>query len=249
MTQCIRLLSQAPFTPTTYESSPPSTSPNPSLRSPDITDPFSGSPLTYTTNGIDTFPTPSAYLCRRHSWIHIFPEGKVHQHPDKTMRYFKWGVARLILEAEPLPQIVPMWIDGFSEVMHETRQTPRWVPRAGKTVKVVFGEEVDGERVFGDLRRKWKNLRQTVGAAAEEEEDVGAIGVLTAEYLKTSPEAVQLRIECTRRIRREVLKLRRKLGLPDEDPKVELAETWVKEGSSMKKREGLMEDGSFVKDT
>lgn len=71
-----------------------------------------------------------------------------------------------------------------------------------------------------------------------------AMGELTDE-LKYSPEAVEIRKEVTRRMRQEVLKVRRGLGLPDEDPKAGLVETWIEEG---RKREGRMDDGSWVKD-
>ncbi|KAJ9639507.1 Lyso-phosphatidylcholine acyltransferase [Coniosporium tulheliwenetii] len=122
------------------------------------TDPFSGAHLTYTTNTEDCFPAPAAFANRRHAWLHIFPEGKVHQKRDKTMRYFKWGVSRLILESEPVPEMVPIWIEGFDTVMHESRTFPRFVPRVGKEISVSFGEAVDMERRFGDLRERWRRL-------------------------------------------------------------------------------------------
>ncbi|KAI9815179.1 MAG: hypothetical protein M1826_002093 [Phylliscum demangeonii] len=222
------------------------------LLCPDLVDPFSGPHLTYTTNGTDSFPAPSAYLSRRHSWIHIFPEGKVHQHPDKAMRYFKWGVARLILEADPIPRVVPMWIEGVNEVMDEARSAPRWVPRLGKRIRVVFGQEIDCNEVFGDLRRRWKELRsqEGVGNDSSQAEDgretatVMEVGILS-HRLKYGDEAVELRIECTKRIREQVLRVRRSMGWPDDDPKSGLADTWRLEGS---KQEGLMKDGSRVRD-
>ena len=70
-----------------------------------------------------------------------------------------------------------------------------------------------------------------------------------AERLKNSAEAVHLRSECTMRVREEVLKLRRARGWPDEDPKARLVDTWKAEGKGGMKREGKMEDGSWVKDT
>ncbi|KAI9813940.1 MAG: hypothetical protein M1832_006025 [Thelocarpon impressellum] len=236
MTQCIRLLScrrDALFAP------PRLTSASPSISCPDVADPFSAPYLTYTTDGVDIFPAPSAYPSRRHSWVHIFPEGKVHQHARKTMRYFKWGVARLILEAEPLPQIIPIWIEGADEVMPEARTAPRFVPRPGKHIQIVFGDEVDAEAVFGDLRRRWRKLHA---------DEVGAndlqMGELT-ERLKHGEEAVSLREECTRRVRQQVLKVRRGMGLPDEDPKAGLVETYRQEGAG---RQGEMADGSWVKE-
>lgn len=196
------------------------------------------------------------------------------------MRYFKWGVARLILEAEPMPDVVPMFIDGTCDVMHEDRTWPRFVPRAGKDVKVVFGDKVNMEATFGDLRTRWKALvrrefekreaeikeveaqieRETRlsekaiasdrqagrhgivaarGASAlplgsRKKPDVLRIGELTEE-LKYSKEAEAIRSEVALRMRKEVLKLRKGLGYPDEDPKLGLAETWAKDPKLTKK--------------
>ncbi|KAH8595026.1 hypothetical protein B0O99DRAFT_624199 [Bisporella sp. PMI_857] len=242
MTQAIRLLSSQPYSknPKDFSIQHPSLSPS----SPDIIDPFSSSTLTYTTTGHDMFPAPSAYLSRRHSWVHIFPEGRVHQHPLKTMRYFKWGVSRLILESEPLPDIVPIFIDGNQEVMHENREFPRFLPRAGKRIRIAFGETVDGERIFGDLRERWQRLvkLQKDALAKKGLPTEWELGELT-DGLKYGTEAVALRNEVTHRIRQEVLKVRRSLGYPDEDPKQGIAETWIEEGP---KRNGKMKDGSWI---
>ena len=128
--------------------------------------------------------------------------------------------------------------------MHENRGAPRWVPRIGKQCGVWFGENVGGETdgAFQELRQKWRELvednKQKGGGDLE-------VGVLNDE-LKNGPEAVALRKECTRQMRREVLNVRRLRGLPDEDPKEGLVETWREEGG---KREGRMDDGSLVNDT
>ncbi len=239
MTQAIRLLSQGPSAALSSHA-PSSLDQDASMR--DITDPFSSAELVYTTNRIDRFPAPSAYQSRRHAWIHVFPEGKIHQKGDMTMRYFKWGVARLILESDPCPDVVPMWIEGFEQVMHEARTWPRFVPRVAKDIRVTFGDRVDVDSVFGDLRARWKELYM-----AELEKIPGKslqVGTLT-DALKYGDEAVELRKSCTLRLRDEVLKLRRQRGYPDEDPKARLVETWREEGP---KSEGRMEDGSWVKD-
>ena len=111
-----------------------------------------------------------------------------------------------------------------------------------------FGDNVGGDQgVFTELRSKWQELvKEELGRrkARDGEADAEQMGVLSEE-LKYGKEAVELRIECTRKIRGEVLKLRRKRGLPDEDPKEGLVETWRREGE---KREGEMRDGSWVKD-
>ena len=74
------------------------------------------------------------------------------------------------------------------------------------------------------------------------------IGELQDEHLKYGPEAEQLRIDVTMAVRNEVLKVRRSCGLPDEDPKRGLAETYRKEGTHSK-RQDEMEDRSIIRDT
>lgn len=255
MTQVIRLLSDphatSPPPPQDETTSPPSPSSLPP------TDPFSASELTYTTTGTDSFPAPSFYPSRRHSWIHVFPEGKIHQHPDKIMRYFKWGVARMILESEPCPDVLAMWIDGPQEVMANERTFPRGLPRVGKVVGVTFGERVDVEKVFGGFRERWRELvgRVEGGRALRGGEEGLAgegdlnerLGELRDHELRYGAEAVQLRKDVTLAVRNEVLKVRRSTGLPDEDPKCSLVETWREEGS-LDKVEGKMRDGSVVQD-
>lgn len=212
----------------------------------DPIDPFAGAALTYNVprsgEKDEVWPSPSAYATRRHAWLHVYPEGRTHQRTDATMRYFKWGVARLILEAEPCPDVVPMWIEGFEHVMHESRTFPRFVPRAGKRLGVTFGERVDVEAVFGDLRRRWRRIVEE-----EEEKEGGAragrLGSVREGRLRDGEEVRRLREECTLRVREEVLKVRRSRGLPDEDPKVSKWETWKAEGG---KSEGKMDDGSLV---
>lgn len=146
-----------------------------------------------------------------------------------------------------MPDIVPIFIDGNQEIMHESRTFPRFLPRGGRNIRVKFGEALDGEKVFGDLRERWQRLvrlqKQALRKKGLSEELV--MGELT-DGLKYGDEATAIRIEVTKRVRFEVLKLRRSLGLPDEDPKLSLVETWLEEGG---KGEGRREDGSWVGDT
>jgi monolysocardiolipin acyltransferase len=155
----------------------------------------------------------------------------------------------MILESEPLPDIIPIFIDGTQHVMHESRTFPRFIPRAGKKIKVVFGDSVDGEKVFGDLRLRWKALVEMQREALEKKglDTTMEMGVLT-EGLKYNPEVVALRLETTRRMRNEVVKLRKSLGYDEEDPKNGLVETWIEEGKTGA-REGHMKDDSWTKDT
>lgn len=245
VTQAIRLLSAGPFPRAhNHELTTDTPKARKGLSKPDLADPFSSGSLTYTTNGDDVFPAPSAYLNRRHAWVHIFPEGKIHQAPNLNMTYFRWGVSRLILESEPCPDVVPMWIEGTEQVMNEAREFPRFVPRIwGKTISITYGAALDTEKVFGDLRSRWKKLY-----ASEMKLHADGVpldmGILT-ENLKYGKEAVEIRKECTMRVRKEVLKLRKERGRSDEDPKWSMVETHRLEGGRV---EGRMDDGSIVKD-
>jgi monolysocardiolipin acyltransferase len=254
MTQVIRLLSDPHATSSTPDDFSPlksTSSPSPSSLPP--SDPFSASELTYTTNGLDSFPAPSFYPSRRHSWIHVFPEGKIHQHPDKIMRYFKWGVARMILESEPCPDVLAMWIDGPQEVMANERTFPRPLPRPGKDVSITFGEKMDVEKVFGPFRSRWRELvskaeqKRLRSGDSRQISEVSMsnqqLGEVHDHELRYGAEAEQLR----KVVREEVLRIRRLTGLPDEDPKCSLVETWREEGS-LQKTEGRMKDGSVVED-
>ncbi|KAI1648556.1 uncharacterized protein F4817DRAFT_334321 [Daldinia loculata] len=210
--QAIRLLSSSPFTTPT---------PAPLEESHDILDPFTSGGMTFTTTGTDQYVAPSIYSQNRHSWVHVFPEACVHQHPKMFLRYFKWGISRMILESEPMPDVLPMFIDGPQRVMPEDRGWPRFLPRFPVKFRVAFGELLDTEKKFGDLRARWQEL-------VRKEKRGLAMGELTDE-LKYGKEAVNLRIEVARRVREEVAKVRRNMGYPEEEPRFELAETWAQE--------------------
>ncbi|KAL2856187.1 hypothetical protein BJX68DRAFT_253389 [Aspergillus pseudodeflectus] len=240
VTQAIRLLSKGPFAPEPHLALPERQSW--SLQNVCV-DPFSDLPTAYTTDGHDSHLAPSAFACNSYSWVHIFPEGKIHQAPSKTMRYFKWGVARLILEASECPDVVPIWLEGFDHVMHESREFPRFLPRPGKEVSVTFGQKVDTDAVFGEYRSRWEKLKAKAEKAAPETRDL-PLGALNDELLYGA-EAVELRKEVTKKVRDLVLEVRRSRGLSDEDPKAGLVETWMEEGP---KREGKMADESWVRD-
>lgn len=48
-------------------------------------------------------------------WVNIYPEGRVNQpknNPLGGLRRFKWGVGRIVMDAEEMPDIVPIWISG-----------------------------------------------------------------------------------------------------------------------------------------
>lgn len=123
-----------------------------------------------------------------------------------------------------MPDVLPMFMDGTQHMMPEDRTFPRFIPRINKTLRISFGELVDTERTFGDLRQKWRDLVQRETKDGQQL----AMGELNHE-LKYGKEAIDLRIEVARRIRDEVEKLRVKAGYPEDDPKFGLAQTWAQE--------------------
>ena len=103
--------------------------------------------------------------------------------------------------------------------MPEDRTFPRFLPRIRKRICVVFGEEVDVREVFGDQIDRWNEIKHRVRGRPGKGGDPQAWR-----------EAVGIRIEVARRVREEVLKVRKGLGYPDEDEALGRAETWARSG-------------------
>ncbi|KAJ9102349.1 hypothetical protein QFC21_002749 [Naganishia friedmannii] len=97
-------------------------------------------------------------------WIHIFPEGKVNQpnlHPPGGMRRFKWGLSRMLMDAEEMPEVIPIWLSGFDDVMPDTRKYLRFLPRPGKSVSITIGQPITSKIL--PLVEGWKQLAQNSG--------------------------------------------------------------------------------------
>ncbi|ROT38850.1 tafazzin [Sodiomyces alkalinus F11] len=194
--------------------------------------------LTFATDAGDVYPSPSGFRLRN-AWIHVFPEACVHQHPMLVLRYFKWGVSRLILESNPAPLLVPMFIDGIQHIMHEHRRSPRWLPRIGQKVHVVFGDALDTGHVFGRQRAIWRRLIEEQAGQARPLVDHSY-----PEQLKYGSEAIQLRIEVAETVRSAVAGLRGASGYPPDDPTFALARTWQREPPQRRFKSPV--DGSIV---
>lgn len=104
----------------------------------------------------------SVDLLERGGWVHIFPEGYVNMSRQARVRRFKWGIARMLLEAgsrspaavaprakaqveqqQLRPLIIPIWISGLDAMMPEPRGIPRWLPRPGANVTITIGAPVN----------------------------------------------------------------------------------------------------------
>lgn len=144
------------------------------------------------------------------------------------MRYYKWGVSRFLLEPSVQPIMVPMFMTGFSDIMHESRGFPRFIPRVGKRITLHIGDVVPNS-TFSGLRRDWQKLMSQHPGE---------------EWLKSEAEAVELRVEVTRRVREEIVKLRRKVGFPEEEKSAAKVETY----RSPQMGKGRLVDGTWEKD-
>ncbi|PHH52250.1 Lysophosphatidylcholine acyltransferase [Ceratocystis fimbriata CBS 114723] len=170
----------------------------------------------YSTDGVDIHNSPAFFRSNRNVWLHIFPEGCITQSPMTTMRYFKWGVARFILEAQPTPDVIPMFINGTQDIMPEDRE-PRWLPKWGVDVNIAFGTPLDVDAVFGDLIAKWRALEQRHRQ-----------GKVKGD-LQASQEAQNLRLLTVERMWEQVNKVKTEQGYPITPSEQKLASTFAGE--------------------
>ncbi|KAI5460063.1 hypothetical protein BGZ63DRAFT_389418 [Mariannaea sp. PMI_226] len=185
----------------------------------------------FTTDGSDSFKSPAAFAGNRNAWVHIFPEACCHQSTENGLRYFKWGVSRLILESDPAPEFVPMFVHGTQNIMPEDRGFPRFLPRIGNKVRVVIGEPTDVDKMFGEQRAEWRRLVAKAGG--------------DPETLRHGNEAVALRVSVAKKVRDEIEKLRESIGFAaEQDDSAALAQTWANEPAIKKFKSPV--DGSLV---
>ncbi|KAI9731549.1 MAG: hypothetical protein M1834_004669, partial [Cirrosporium novae-zelandiae] len=204
MTEAIRLLSKGPFP--AYNFPPPTLKDNESGLVSEKMGSMStvGDPRRYDYPPLPNHPT--TYAQNSCAWLHAFPEGRVHQpstigpspdspssQNDYSLLPLKWGVSRLLLETSPRPPLlVPMFIEGFDGIMCEDRPFPRFLPRIGKRLIVIFGEAVDVERDerWKELRERWRKLEKKVKNGVEKEKSVdgGWFWTKAEESRDNSPE-------------------------------------------------------------
>lgn len=85
-------------------------------------------------------------------WLHIYPEGKINL--DKEFIRLKWGVARLIADAQITPVLLPIWHYDFDTVL------PNKEPyrlHTNKRVTIACGKPM----YFDDLVRKLKEEKKS----------------------------------------------------------------------------------------
>jgi Acyltransferase len=121
----------------------------------------------------------TAFLVSRldaREWVHVFPEARVWQEfgtpprdeqgrwcsptnrcsaPGSKVGPFKWGVGKLVANAEVTPVVVPIFHLGMQELLPQTEENEviSWVPRVGGNVTVVVGDPVPVQDLVDNYHR------------------------------------------------------------------------------------------------
>ncbi|EMG47101.1 TAZ1 Tafazzin [Candida maltosa Xu316] len=157
------------------------------------------------------------FIRSKTSWFHVFPEGFVLQLQEphhNSMRYFKWGISRLILESTRTPVVVPLFSFGFEKVAPEDsaeKGIQRWLPaNYGAEIHVCVGDPIE-DQVLENYRAKWRTL---VAKKIDKNHPTDL-----SEELKTGKEAQTLRSNLAAYLREQVLAIREQTGLFDPEDK------------------------------
>ncbi|GCE97181.1 lyso-phosphatidylcholine acyltransferase [Zygosaccharomyces mellis] len=161
----------------------------------------------------------------RPAWMHVYPEGFVLQlHPpfNNSMRYFKWGVSRMILESTVAPIIVPIFTTGFEKIAsEETAGTmiKRYLPtNFGAEINVTVGDPIELS-IIESYRQKWQKL-------VEKYHDPEHPTDLSPELIG-GKEAQSLRSAVAAELRKHIAKIRHEeRNFPQEDPRFESPSWW-----------------------
>lgn len=126
------------------------------------------------------------------------------------------------------PIIVPLFIEGFDKIMHESRTFPRFLPRIGKQVRCTYGAPIDEAKVQPHIDA-WNALRKTSlegqghgknKCSHDDDDDAAA----AADAWLDGAEAQKIRRDLTKVIRDAVAALRIEAGYPAEHPDAHRAE-------------------------
>lgn len=159
------------------------------------------------------------------SWFHIFPEGFVLQLESphsNSMRYFHWGVSRMVLEATKAPIILPIFSTGFEKIAPESAaESPieRFLPRNFRhDINVIFGEPIN-DQIIDNFRAEWRKL---VNKYYNPERPFDL-----SEKLKYGEEAQELRSRVAATLREAVTDIRHNLAkFPLEDERFKDPKFW-----------------------
>ncbi|KAG8991967.1 hypothetical protein FRB90_001147 [Tulasnella sp. 427] len=69
----------------------------------------------------------------------------------------------MMLRAKVPPKVIPVYLEGFDDVMPENRGFPKFLPRLGSKIRVTFGDPSGITRDAGSIIQEWKSKSQTSG--------------------------------------------------------------------------------------
>ena len=163
------------------------------------------------------------------SWVHVYPEGFVLQlHPpfQNSMRYFKWGITRMILEATRPPIVLPIFTTGFENILPEdgdegtnAQETgfQRFRRTIGTKINVSFGKPLD-DALVDAYRAEWESLVSKYSSPGDTDLN---------DTLKYGAEAQDLRSRLAAELRSAVAEIRAEdPSLPEEDPRFKSPSWW-----------------------
>ncbi|PVF99395.1 hypothetical protein CPB86DRAFT_783761 [Serendipita vermifera] len=101
-------------------------------------------------------------------WVHMFPQGFVRQQTltPPTGR-LKWGVGRMLAECQQTPVVIPIWINGFDQIMPEDRGFPKFLPRLGAKIQVTFGDPKGVTSKLDEKLAQWREERKSLAIDRE----------------------------------------------------------------------------------
>ncbi|KAJ2797106.1 Lyso-phosphatidylcholine acyltransferase [Coemansia helicoidea] len=124
-------------------------------------------------------------------WVHVFPEGKINQGPG--LLRFKWGVGRLVMEAERTPVVVPIFFSGLREVLPLRQPVPvPWLNPFKRELYVRVGDPID----LSAQVREWRAARSVLDspeAAAQLDRRVRAA---ISERLRAAVDDLKTEFSC-----------------------------------------------------
>ncbi|CAF0993096.1 unnamed protein product [Rotaria magnacalcarata] len=88
-------------------------------------------------------------------WIHIFSEGKVNL--TKEPMRLKWGVGRLVAEADICPLVVPLYHIGMDDVLPNVEP---YALQIGKKVSIYVGEPLIFDGLVEEMKKEKRSLQE-----------------------------------------------------------------------------------------
>ncbi|CAF0762524.1 unnamed protein product [Rotaria sordida] len=111
-------------------------------------------------------------------WVHIFPEGKVNL--TKEIMRLKWGVGRLIAEANICPLVVPFYHLGMDSVLPNVEP---YVPKIGQKVSIYVGEPLILDNLVEKMKKENRSLENIRKAVTD---------IIQNEFEKLKPKCEEL---------------------------------------------------------